>query len=97
MPRAIVVVGKGEVAVRDVSLPLLRDDWLIVRVEAVALNPSDWKHIDFGGADAGARVGCDYAGVVHAAGKDVTRFKVGDRIAGAVHGRQVYSEHFCRQ
>ena len=89
MPRAVVVVSKGEVAVQEVSLPSLRDDWLIVKVEAVALNPSDWKHIDHGGADAGARVGCDYAGVVHAVGKDVTRFQVGDRIAGAVHGRLV--------
>lgn len=87
MTRAVVVVAKGEAAVQEVNVPVLRDDWVLVQVKAVALNPSDWKHIDFGGADPGSRVGCDYAGIVSAVGGNVSRFNVGDRICGAVHGR----------
>ncbi|KAK8125754.1 uncharacterized protein PG998_001513 [Apiospora kogelbergensis] len=85
--KAVVVVEKGQAAVRDVAMPHLRDDYVLVKVKAVGLNPTDWKHIDLGLAPPGARVGCDYAGVVEEVGPDVTKdFKKGDRIAGVVHG-----------
>jgi NADPH:quinone reductase-like Zn-dependent oxidoreductase len=52
----------------------------------VALNPTDWRHIDFVPCD-GTIVGCDYAGVVEAVGPQVKKaFKKGDRVAGFVHG-----------
>lgn len=85
--KAVVVVEKGQAAVRDVAMPHLRDDYVLVKVKAVGLNPTDWKHIDLGLAPPGARAGCDYAGVVEEVGPDVTKdFKKGDRIAGVVHG-----------
>ncbi|CAK7203534.1 hypothetical protein SEUCBS139899_006268 [Sporothrix eucalyptigena] len=87
---AVVVRGKGDIAIDpSVPTPKLRDDYLLVRVTAVALNPTDWKTAEFmmGGNPVGTRVGCDYAGVVVAVGDKVTQpFKVGDRIAGGVHG-----------
>jgi NADPH:quinone reductase-like Zn-dependent oxidoreductase len=52
----------------------------------VALNPTDWRHIDFVPCN-GAIVGCDYSGIVEAAGSNVKKaFKKGDRVAGFVHG-----------
>lgn len=84
--RAIVVPEVKKATVQDVPIPKLRDEWVLVRVKAIALNPSDWKHIDYGAADAGCRVGCDYAGVVEDVGSQVAKFKKGDRIAGLVHG-----------
>ncbi|KAI5867644.1 putative alcohol dehydrogenase [Durotheca rogersii] len=82
----IVLEEQNGAAIRDVPVPKLRDDCVLVEVKAIGLSPTDWKHIDFGAADAGSRIGCDYAGLVHDVGKKVSRFRKGDRIAGAVHG-----------
>lgn len=49
--------------VTDRRLSSLRDDYLLIRTVAVALNPSDWKPIDCM-PTPGALTGCDYAGVV---------------------------------
>ncbi|CAH0053736.1 unnamed protein product [Clonostachys solani] len=85
--KAIVYVEKGKAAIQEVSVPQLRDDYVLVKVNAVGVNPTDWKHVDFGITNPGSRVGCDFAGVVEAVGSKVTKpFKKGDRISGAVHG-----------
>lgn len=90
--RALVVKGHGSVEVRsDVPLPKVRDDYIIVKTKAVALNPTDWKavHRDpgYGSPATGAIVGCDYAGIVEEIGSNVTTpFKIGDKVAGFVRG-----------
>ena len=72
--------------VTDAPIPKLRDDYILVKTMAVALNPTDWRHIDMF-PDPGALVGCDYAGVITAVGKSVTNDLVeGDRVFGVVHG-----------
>ena len=45
-----------------VLITIVRDDYILIKVEAVALNPTDWKHVTF--APVGAKIGCDYAGTV---------------------------------
>jgi NADPH:quinone reductase-like Zn-dependent oxidoreductase len=83
---AIVIKQAGKAELREVTVPKLRDDYINVRVRAVALNPTDWKHVDYL-ATPGARVGCDYAGLVEEVGKKVTKnFKKGDRVCGFSHG-----------
>lgn len=84
--KAIVVVQLKTAAVRDVLMPILHDDWVLVKVKAVGINPTDWKHIKYGAADVGCRVGCDYAGVVEEVGSKVSNFAKGDRITGWIHG-----------
>jgi NADPH:quinone reductase-like Zn-dependent oxidoreductase len=85
--KAIVFVEKGKAEVQDVPVPALRDDYMRVKVKAVGLNPTDWKHIDVPLTDAGSRMGCDYSGVVEEVGSKVTKkFAKGDRIAGFAHG-----------
>ncbi|KAF4448354.1 hypothetical protein F53441_8229 [Fusarium austroafricanum] len=85
--KAIVYVEQGKVSIQEVPKPKLRDDYVLVKVNAVGVNPTDWKHIDFGRTGAGSRIGCDYAGVVEEVGSKVTKpFKKGDRISGVVHG-----------
>ncbi|KAK0717742.1 putative zinc-binding oxidoreductase ToxD [Lasiosphaeria miniovina] len=84
--KAIKIIARGKAEIQDAPIPALRDDYVLVKVKAVALNPTDWKHIDFGGL-AGATSGCDFAGVVEEIGSKVTKaWKKGDRIAGFAHG-----------
>ena len=85
--KALVHKSKGVAEVRsDVPLPKLRDDYIIVKTKAVALNPTDWRSL-YGYTSPGAIVGCDYAGVVEEVGKAVTTpFKKGDRVAGFIRG-----------
>lgn len=72
--------------VSDAPIPKLRNNYIKVKTVAVALNPTDWKRIDFL-ATKGAIVGCDYSGIVEEVGPAVTNgLKVGDRVAGFVHG-----------
>ena len=85
--KAIVYSKPGEAGIQEVPLPKLRDDHVLVKVNAVGINPTDWKHIDFGLPGPGSRIGCDYAGVVEQVGGKVAKsFKKGDRISGVVHG-----------
>lgn len=82
----ILIKAQGDAQIEQVAVPELRDDYILVTTHAVALNPSDWKHVDFM-ASPGARLGCDYAGVVEAVGKAVTKeFKKGDRVVGPCYG-----------
>ncbi|RAK99955.1 zinc-binding alcohol dehydrogenase family protein [Aspergillus ibericus CBS 121593] len=85
--KAIIVTSPTHAAlVSDRPIPKLRDDGILVKTVSVALNPTDWKHIDYL-APPGVLVGCDYAGVVQEVGKNVKKpFQKGDRICGFAHG-----------
>jgi len=82
----IVTEPKTAGLVTDRPVPTLRDDYVLVKTVSVGLNPTDWKHIEFL-APPGVLIGCDYAGIVEAVGKDVKKpWKKGDRICGFAHG-----------
>ncbi|KAJ5683470.1 Polyketide synthase enoylreductase [Penicillium macrosclerotiorum] len=82
----IVTEPKKGGLVTSQPIPRLRDDYILVKTVSVGLNPTDWKHIAYL-SPPGVLVGCDYAGVVEAVGKDVKKpFKKGDRICGFTHG-----------
>ncbi|KAI9677234.1 MAG: hypothetical protein M1822_008183 [Bathelium mastoideum] len=85
--RAIKIFGHGDArVVKDAPIPELREDYILVKVHSVAINPTDHKHIDRLPIK-GATPGCDYAGIVVKVGPKVTKpFKPGDRIFGGVHG-----------
>lgn len=72
--------------VTEVPKPTINAQEILVKVHTVGLNPSDFKHIDFI-SPKGCIVGCDYAGEVVDVGKSTAgSWKVGDRVAGVVHG-----------
>ncbi|KAK2764292.1 hypothetical protein FQN54_008984 [Arachnomyces sp. PD_36] len=72
--------------VKDVPIPEITENEVLVKVRAVALNPIDFKDVDFLSPRDSA-IGCDYAGEVTKVGKNSgQRWKVGDKIAGFVHG-----------
>ncbi|KAL9103463.1 MAG: hypothetical protein Q9163_001491 [Psora crenata] len=85
--KAIEIKGPGDAQfVMDRRMPQLRDDYILIKTVAVALNPTDWKHID-SMATPGALSGCDYAGVVQEIGEKVKKpLKKGDRVCGMCHG-----------
>lgn len=86
--KAIVLQGEPGQAklVTDRPLPRHRPGYILVDVKAVALNPTDYKHID-SLHTKGALSGCDFAGVVRETGKGYNKdWKVGDRVAGFAHG-----------
>lgn len=77
---------KKAAVVNDRPLPKPRPGYVGVAVKCVALNPTDWKHID-GQNDPGALCGCDYSGVVESLGEGYHKqWKKGDRICGMTHG-----------
>lgn len=46
--KAIKVHGpKNASVIRDAKVPSLRPDYVLVKTSCIALNPTDWKHIDF--------------------------------------------------
>ncbi|CAL8577356.1 hypothetical protein XPA_003187 [Xanthoria parietina] len=84
--KAIVVTAPQEAKLLpNHPIPTLQDQHILVKVVCVALNPADWRHIDFYSAP-GALLGFDYSGIVAETGPGVTRFTPGDRICGAAHG-----------
>lgn len=88
--KAIVINGNDARVERDRPLPRLRKDYVLIKTVAVALNPTDWKHIAGGLAADGGLSGCDYSGIVEEVGSSVTKlWKIGDRICGVTHGGNI--------
>lgn len=74
--------------IKEVPVPEITETEILVKVTAVALNPTDFKHIDKLSPENSV-MGCDYAGVVAKVGSGADAanvWKVGDRVAGWVHG-----------
>lgn len=77
--------GDG-VTVASVPVPEIKDSEILVRVRCVALNPTDFKHVDVV-SPRGVIIGCDYSGTVAKVGsKAPGAWEVGERVAGWVHG-----------
>ncbi len=75
----------------ELPTPALRPGEVQVQVQAVGVNPVDWKMRTRGPMRLAARLlgppppvvfGVDFAGVVAAVAADVTTFKVGERVVG---------------
>jgi NADPH:quinone reductase-like Zn-dependent oxidoreductase len=76
---------------RDVDLPVLTDEQLLIRVHASSVNPAEWYRVmgpwfaRFGEGlrkPKSSRIGADLAGVVEAVGPDVKEFQPGDEVFG---------------
>ncbi|KAB8210546.1 chaperonin 10-like protein [Aspergillus parasiticus] len=85
--KAIVLNGTNATVVCSQPIPKLRDDYLLVKTVAVALNPTDCKAISQGRGAKDGLAGCDFAGIVEEIGPAVTkRWNKGDRVCGCTHG-----------
>lgn len=80
----------------DVEKPGHKDNEVLVRIQAAAVNPLDWHYMRGSpyfmrlssglGKPTDTRLGVDFAGIVESVGKDVTRFKPGDEVFGGRTG-----------
>lgn len=78
-------IGPGAHIV-DIPKPNISDQEILVKVNVVGLNPTDFMHIDFM-APSNRIIGCDYAGEVVEVGNEAPGgWRRGDRVAGVVHG-----------
>jgi NADPH:quinone reductase-like Zn-dependent oxidoreductase len=97
--KALVQEGSGSADVlhlRDVAVPTVAEDRVLVRVHGASVNAADWHAVHSGGmvrvitAMLGGSLppirGSDLAGVVEAIGGKVTRFKPGDEVFGTGAG-----------
>lgn len=85
----------------DLPDPQPQDSQVLVKVNAVSLNPVDTyirNGANYWELPKPFIVGCDLAGVVEATGPQATRFKVGDRVWGTnqgLMGRQGTFAEYC--
>ncbi|KII90137.1 hypothetical protein PLICRDRAFT_53248 [Plicaturopsis crispa FD-325 SS-3] len=85
--KALVSQEGHTAAIKEISFSSdLEPEELIIRVRAVGLNPTDWKHSYGDWGKPGLVVGCDSAGDVVKVGPSVKHIQVGDRVAGFVYG-----------
>ncbi|KUJ08001.1 putative zinc-binding oxidoreductase ToxD [Mollisia scopiformis] len=87
--RGLVKTAVGKAAILPIPIPRLRDEYILVKTVAVALNPTDWQTLDerFRPGTTHSLLGCDAAGVVVEVGSKVTKeFRKGDRVFGFSHG-----------
>ena len=72
------------IQLREMAEPTVRDDDVLVEVRAIGVNPGDAFVRQVKSAEAGGYVllGWEFAGVVISVGRNVQRFKTGDRVFG---------------
>ena len=90
---------------RDIDMPAVGDEDLLVRVRAASVNPLDWHFMrgapylirlvaGLSRPRAGTgRLGADMAGTVEAAGQNVTELKPGDEVFGGLEDRGTLAEY----
>lgn len=83
-----VVMGDGKLELKEVPLPAIDEESILVKNIAVAANPADWKIVAFKMGALGSVAGFDVAGEIVKVGAkvDSSKFKVGQKVYGAVFG-----------
>jgi len=88
---AIVLHGPNDYAYEEVDIPEVKEDEVLVKVRAISICGSDPKVFDGGYLSIGwppsfpFTPGHEFSGEVVEVGPNVTKFKVGDRVAGEAH------------
>ncbi|KAF7789409.1 hypothetical protein EIP86_000353 [Pleurotus ostreatoroseus] len=95
--KALVTQSDKTAVVKEIPVPTIDDNEILVETVALAQNPTDWKFIKTV-TRTGTICGCDWSGYVVQKGKDVTTLEIGDHVAGFVQGgtytdRGAYAEY----
>ncbi|KAI5951156.1 hypothetical protein KGF54_004230 [Candida jiufengensis] len=87
--KAAVATGETDqlsTVVDNYPIPEINDDQILLKAHSFAINPIDYKHIEFGIAQKGDILGDDVSGIVEKVGSNVKGFKKGDFISSFVSG-----------
>src|SRR5262249_40630103 len=106
--KAVVYTKYGSpdvLQVKEVAKPTPVDDEVLIKLQAVSVNRSDWEtlrgtplYARIGGRLRPSRhiLGSDIAGRVEATGENARRFQVGDEVFGDILGRMGgFAEYVC--
>ena len=83
--QALVTIPSSKAGVRTIPIPKPDVGQILVRVKAVALNPTDAFYVAKP-TGIGKTVGSDFAGIVAEVGDNVDANLIGEKVAGFVHG-----------
>lgn len=83
-----VVLKDGKAQISKKHVPYVEDGQLLIEVVTIAVNPMDWKIVEFAMGPENSILGCDVAGQVIAIGSGVPseEFNVGDYVCSFIHG-----------
>ncbi|WP_341899937.1 NAD(P)-dependent alcohol dehydrogenase [Fluviicola taffensis] len=97
--------GPEILRLEEVEMPTLKENQLTVKIGANSANPADWHilrgkpffaRLTFGLFKPKNKIlGADFAGIVTEIGKDVTQFKVGDKVFGESLSGGAFAEYAC--
>jgi NADPH:quinone reductase-like Zn-dependent oxidoreductase len=89
----------------EIEKPVMKDNYILVKVFANSANPADWHIIrgkpilarfSFGLFKPANKIpGLDFSGIVEKTGKNVTLFKPGDRVFGETMKEGAFAEYAC--
>lgn len=89
--KAIIINGYGKndvVEYKDVDIPEITADELLIKVHTAGINPIDWKIRNGAGERLGLKLpialGGELAGTIEKVGNNVSKFKEGDFVFGIV-------------
>jgi 2-desacetyl-2-hydroxyethyl bacteriochlorophyllide A dehydrogenase len=78
--RAVVYQGIGQIEVKDVPMPEVAADEVLIRVGYCGICGSDVEALHTGMYEPGLVIGHEFAGTVVAVGHEVTHWRAGDRV-----------------
>lgn len=71
--------------IKEIDVPEISEDRMLIKTKAVGINPTDWKHVVMFGSNQGI-LGSDASGIVERVGLKVKGFEKGDIIGTFDHG-----------
>lgn len=87
--KKLVAMGPKKCALQEVDMPIIeKDDQVIVKLKYCGVCHSE--HYDWENAKKGMTFGHEPMGVIYEVGKNVKKFKVGDRVSGLFSGSAEY-------
>jgi NADPH:quinone reductase-like Zn-dependent oxidoreductase len=94
--------GPDVLDMKEVSIPLINDDEILIKIKASSVNPVDWK-VRKGmlrflpGQELPKMLGGDLSGEVVKIGKNISEFKQGDEIYGMINATKggAYAEYIA--